>query len=238
MTLSIVIPVYNGETTIGQLNNFLKKELDGSFSYKIIMVCDQGKDNTANVVHSIIKDDPMHAEAWFPHTRLGQHRAILYGIEKSSSDFIVTLDDDLQHDPVYIKEMVKKQQEGDYDIVYAVFRTLSHNSLRNLASDSFRKLLTVSVQGICPWYSPYRLIRAGTAKKILESDTPYVFIDGLLGRVTDSFGAINAVHKERVGGRSAYTLFRLVRHAFFILWYYSRLRGRESVIGKNLKKTT
>jgi polyisoprenyl-phosphate glycosyltransferase len=224
MILSVVIPVYNGGTTIGELNRRLKKELNGSFSYKIIMVCDPCRDNTHEVVKGIVTSDPLHTEVWFNIKRMGQHKAILYGIEKSSGDFIVTLDDDLQHDPAYIKELVRTQNEKDFDVVYAVFRKLSHNRIRSLVSYLFRKVLTICVPGICPWYSPYRLIRKETAKKMLAFDKPYVFIDGYLGKVTDSFGAIDAIHMDRGGGRSAYTVFRLVRHACLILWYYSDFR--------------
>ena len=220
MTISVVVPVYNGETTIYQLFNKVRKELEGSFSYKIILVCDPGTDNTMTVTESIATAFPENSIVLYNEKRLGQHGSILSGIEASSGDIVVTMDDDLQHDPVYIPALIEKQAEGDYDVVYAVFGKQAHGRLRNFASFLFRKLLIVGVPGICPWYSPFRLIKGNVARKLAGVARPYVFIDGMLGRLTGSFGAIDAEHMKRGGGRSAYGLFRLIKHAAMILWYY------------------
>lgn len=229
MTLSVVIPVYKGEKTIAELNSKLKMELEGSFSYNIIMVCDGAPDGTMKEVRKVIEGSPEHTEGYFLKENLGQHRAILYGIEKCTGDFIVTMDDDLQHDPVYIKKMVEKQKEGDYDVVYTRFGKLSHTFFREAASKLFRRLLVRIVPRLFPCYSPFRLIRRETALKMAGYKIPYIFIDGILGMITTEFGFIGADHRERAAGRSSYNFCRLVRHAVLIIFYYSGFRIQDQL---------
>lgn len=235
MTLSIVIPVYSGEKTIGELNKRLKKKLDGTFSYNIIMVCDGATTKSCENVKEIAETDPEHAAGYYLAENRGQHRAILYGIEKSTGDFIITLDDDLQHDPVFIKQLVEKQREGDYDVVYALFRKLAHPPMRAWASGCLRRILVRMVPGISPYYSPFRLIRRETAMTMLQISTPYIFIDGLLGKVTSKFGFIEAEHLERNGGGSSYNFCKLIKHGFGILVYYSRFKDSRLQYNENRK---
>ena len=42
----------------------------------------------------------------------GQHNALLCGIREANGSFIVTLDDDLQHSPEAIPQLLSKLEEG------------------------------------------------------------------------------------------------------------------------------
>ena len=63
----------------------------------------------------------------------GQHNALLCGIRAARYDVVVTMDDDLQHPPEEIPQLLAKLAEG-YDVVYGAPRERPHGLLRNLAS--------------------------------------------------------------------------------------------------------
>jgi len=224
MKLSVVIPVYNGEYTLEKLHNRLKKELKDMISYEVIFVYDCGKDKSWNIIKELVKDNPGTVKGYHLNKNYGQHDAILFGLGKSESDFIVTMDEDLQHDPVYIKELLKKQKEGDYDVVYAVFKSAKHPGLRNLTSDVLRKVLKVIIPGIFPDYSPYRLMKKDIAQSLTKLHNSYTFIDGYLGWIKPKFGTIKAIHNKRTAGKSSYSVYRLLKHALFVTIAYSPLK--------------
>ena len=226
MKISVIVPVYNGEKTIRELFRRISAELDSSFQYEVIFVYDCGKDKSWEVITELIESYPEHVKGFHLARNYGQHNAILYGIKKSSGDFIVTLDEDLQHDPAYLKPLIRKQQEGNYDVVYAVFNNLAHPRLRDITSQMLRWLLKLTVPGIFPDYSPYRIIRKETAEDITRLKRSYTFIDGYLGWVTRKFGTIKAKHFRRTNGNSSYSLYKLIKHAALIEIVYSPLKKR------------
>ena len=226
MKISVIVPVYNGEKTIRELFRRISAELDGSFQYEVIFVYDCGKDKSWEVITELIESYPENVKGFHFAGNYGQHNAILYGIKNASGDFIVTLDEDLQHDPAYIKPLIGKQQEGDYDVVYAVFNNLAHPRLRNITSQMLRWLLKLTVPGIFTDYSPYRIIRKETAEDITRLKSSYTFIDGYLGWVTKKFGTIKAKHFRRTNGDSSYSLYKLIKHAALIEIAYSPLKKR------------
>lgn len=234
--ISIVIPVYNGAKTIRELYRKISEELDGSYRYEVIFVYDCGKDKSWEVITELMKDYPEHVKGFHLDKNYGQHNAILYGIRRTEGDLIVTLDEDLQHDPKYIKPMISKQQEGNYDVVYAVFNNHAHSQLRNITSHVLRWLLKITVPGVFPDYSPYRVIKKETAKDITKLKSSYTFIDGYLSWTTDKFGTVNAKHFRRTNGSSSYSLYKLIKHAAMIEIAYSPLKKRIlfTALGLNL----
>jgi len=137
---------------------------------------------------------------------------------------------------VYIKPLIKKQQEGNYDVVYAVFNKFANSRLRNITSQISRWLLKLSIPGIFPDYSPYRIIRRETSKDITRLKGSYTFIDGYLSWVTKKFGTIKAEHFRRSNGNSSYSLYKLIKHAILIEIAYSPLKKRIlfTALGLNL----
>ena len=66
----------------------------------------------------------------------GQHFAIAAGLMESKGDNVIVMDCDLQDDPKYIIDLIKKSDEG-YDIVYTVKQSREHNKVKNLFTRFF-----------------------------------------------------------------------------------------------------
>lgn len=222
MKLSIVIPVYNGAKTISLLVEELKRNLKSN-SFEIIMVHDCGKDNSWEVIKKLKEENKDFIKAITLSRNFGQHNAILCGIKNSSGDFIITMDEDLQHDPIYITKLLEKQQKKDFDVVYAKYKKKKHNFFRNITSVGLNYLLKIGMPELNPNYSSYRLIKANVAKEMLTMNNSYTFIDGYLSWITNNISFIEIEHRKRYEDQSSYTLKKLVIHALNIFFTFSSL---------------
>lgn len=222
--LSIIIPVYNGEKTIEELYQRIKKALYGKEDFEVIFVFDCGPDNSWEKIKRLQSEDPGHIRGFHLKTNYGQHNAILFGITKSIGDFILTMDDDLQHNPDDILQLKEKQKEGDYDVVYGNFNRRKQNQIRTLFSFLLRKLLIIVIPGLNPHYSPLRLIKKEIADGMKEVHNYYVFLDGILIRLTHNISSVSVNHNESKIGESSYTFNKLLLHALNVIIFYSSLK--------------
>ena len=95
---SIIVPVYNGEKTIKELTERLLIDLNHT-NFEIIFIYDCGPDNSWQVIKSIVEKYPDIVNGIHLSRNYGQHNAIICGIKESKGDFIITMDEDLQHRP-------------------------------------------------------------------------------------------------------------------------------------------
>jgi len=96
--LSIVIPVYNGSDSIGELVDALEA-LDVPGGHELILVNDASPDS------SLLECQRLQARAKVPITlvdlarNFGEHNAVMAGLREASGAHIITMDDDLQSPP-------------------------------------------------------------------------------------------------------------------------------------------
>lgn len=117
MKVSIIVPVYNEEESIGLLYKAVEKSLKTmGVPWELILVDDGSQDDSPEKIRGIVKKHPDHVSAVILRRNFGQTAAIAAGIDHSNGDVIVLLDADLQNDPADIPVMVNKLNEG-YDLV-------------------------------------------------------------------------------------------------------------------------
>ena len=196
MTYSIIIPVYNGEQTLLALNQRLHNFFEKKSTFEIIYVYDCGKDNSWEVLLKIKKDFPDTVKLIRLSRNFGQHNALICGFEYAKGDFIITMDEDLQHAPEDIEMLIAKQQEKDYDVVYGKYETRKHSGFRNLGSSLLKKIIDIGIPDIHPDYSAFRLIKSGIAKTCINMRNSYTFLDGYLSWITTHCGSCIVSHHE------------------------------------------
>jgi glycosyltransferase involved in cell wall biosynthesis len=223
-SLSIVIPVYNGALSIRQLVEELRQVLPAfTEKFEIILVEDDGHDNSWEVIQEIARDYGGTVRAFKLMRNYGQHSALLCGIRAVRNDIIVTMDDDLQHPPAEIAKLLTKLDEG-YDVVYGKPEHEQHTFLRNLASQ-ITKLALENAMGAdtARSISAFRAFRTPVRDAFMHYDGPYVNIDVLLTWGTTRFTAIPVRHEPRRLGVSNYTLQKLITHSFNMITGFSTL---------------
>lgn len=133
MDVSIVIPTYNSELIIDKLIN--KISLDSVSSYEIIVVNDKSRDNTYEKLNKIKNENP-NLKIINLKENIGQVGATLIGIQNAKGKIIITMDDDLQHNPKYIELLISEIQGQNNEIVIAKWG-LDETITRNLGSYIF-----------------------------------------------------------------------------------------------------
>lgn len=232
VTVSVVIPVYNSESTLAVLLGRLEPVLRAHASdFEVIFVDDGSRDGSWQVVQALAGK-----YSFVTGIRLmrnfGQHNAVLCGIRAAKNQVIVTLDDDLQNPPEEIPALLAQLDRG-YDVVYGTPNVKQHGVLRNLAS-GITKMALQSAMGVTTarGISAFRAFRTPLRNGFGDFRGSYVSIDVLLTWATSRFAAIPVRHEARREGRSNYTVLALLRHAINMLTGFSTIPLRlASVLG-------
>ena len=109
---SVVVPVYNSEHTLEELYRRLEKVFREVIKedFELILVDDGSKDRSFEVMTELRNKD-QRVRIIQMARNFGQHPALLCGFAHVRGDFVVTMDDDLQHQPEELPKMVRTMQE-------------------------------------------------------------------------------------------------------------------------------
>ena len=141
MLVSIVIPCYNSEKTIGKVVELAVEEfrkLEG-YECEFVLVNDYSRDDTWGSVHALTQKYP-NVKGINLAKNFGQHNAIMAGLNYTEGDLIIGMDDDMQNHPSQIPQFLEKIEEG-YDIVFGVFKQRQFSWFKNLTGAVSRFLL-------------------------------------------------------------------------------------------------
>jgi glycosyltransferase involved in cell wall biosynthesis len=209
--ISIVIPVYNSEETIGRLVEELVAELADLCSFEIILVNDRSKDNSEKVCLSLFNKYPLIVRFFSLAKNVGEHNAVMAGLNNISGDFVVIMDDDFQNPIEEVKALIEFAVQKDYDVIYTYYEKKEHSLFRNLGSffnDRVANLMLGKPKDL--YLSSFKLIRKTLVDEIIKYDLPFPYIDGLILRSTENIGKIKVKHDARKVGKSGYTISKLV----------------------------
>ena len=221
--LSVVIPVFNSEASLGMLTERLIPVLEErGAAFEILLVNDGSADQSWRVVEDLAKDRPFIRGINFMRN-YGQHNALLCGIRAANYEVIATLDDDLQHPPEELHKLLAAL-DTDADVVYGTPRLERHGLLRDLAS-KLTKLALQSAMGASTArkVSAFRVLRTHLREAFAEYRSPHVNVDILLTWATTKFAAGEVSHDRRPIGASNYTFGKLLTHALNMMTGFSTL---------------
>ncbi|MCP9292201.1 glycosyltransferase family 2 protein [Gracilimonas sediminicola] len=143
--ISIVVPVYNEEESLPELEKAISKALSADYSYEIIFVDDGSSDKSWQQVLTMgAKKDFIHGIA-LSHN-YGKSVALQAGFEKAQGKYVVTMDADLQDDPNEVPEMVQILKDG-YDLVSG-WKKERHDPISKTIPSKFFNFVTRKVAGI------------------------------------------------------------------------------------------
>jgi glycosyltransferase involved in cell wall biosynthesis len=118
--LSIVIPVYNEEKSVHEiLDKVLEVKLLNDIKKELIIVNDCSRDKTAEVLEKYAAAHTNDDIRVFHHeVNKGKGAALHTGIEKSTGDYIIIQDADLEYDPKDYNSLLQPVIDGFADVVY------------------------------------------------------------------------------------------------------------------------
>ncbi|MEF2230691.1 MAG: glycosyltransferase family 2 protein [Pseudodesulfovibrio sp.] len=208
--ISIVIPVYNSEKTIRPLVDKLIRIL--SQPLEIVLVNDGSRDASSEVCRTAQTDYPDMVRYVELSRNYGEHCAVMAGLNQSTGDYVVIMDDDFQNPPEEVLKLVAEAKRNGHDVVYSCYKEKKHSYFRNLGSRFNNSVATVLLKKPKDLYlSSFKCINRFVVDEIVKYDGPYPYIDGLIFRITDRYGVVQVQHDARLDGESGYTLAKLIR---------------------------
>src|SRR5438094_3306759 len=131
--LSIVIPVYNGASSITELVGALEQlEIPGG--HEIVLVNDGSRDNSLAVCRGLVESAPVPITLIDLSRNYGEHNAVMAGLRHASGAHVITMDDDLQNPPEEVERLLSFTQRSGKEVVYTYYKDKRHSTWRNFAS--------------------------------------------------------------------------------------------------------
>ena len=215
---SIVVPVYNSEKTLEELYTRIRDVFDHTMkeNFELILVDDSSRDNSYEVMEKLHKADS-RVKIIQMAKNFGQHPALLCGFSFAKGDFIITMDDDLQHRPEEIPKMAAAINErDDVDVIIAKYENRKHNFIRKLGT-KISIYATSKMLNKDPnlEITSFRLMRRFIVEAILNTNTHLPQIGNLLVQSSNRIINIPVQHDSRKEGRSNYTIRHLARDLIY-----------------------
>lgn len=211
--VSIVVPCYRSEQCLAELVERTMATLDATgFSYEILLVNDASPDNTwATISELCEKHTCVRGIDLLFNT--GQYRATFCGLVRSHGNIVVTIDDDLQHPPESIQDVLTFMNDNsDTDCLIGAYEGKKHGLMRNLGTAIMERLfqwLYKKPPGLR--VTSYRAMRRTLVDAISSYGTANPNINPLIFHCTHRIQNLGVPHHPRTHGRSGYGFFRLVR---------------------------
>jgi glycosyltransferase involved in cell wall biosynthesis len=230
-TVSVVIPVFMSAQILNELFVRLRTVLDSlNENWEIIMVDDGSRDGSYGVMRTMRAADP-RVKIIKLAKNYGQHTATLCGLRYATGDYIITLDDDLQHPPEEIPRILGKLREG-YHVVVGRYREKRHGFVRNIASRFVECVLSVfgKPKDIC--WSSFKGFSGDTARTISEFKGARPFLASLIIRSVPSslITNIEVKHDIRRHGSSGYTWRKLLKLFLSLLVLQTDIQSRSLMV--------
>ena len=117
MDLSIVVPLYNEEESIGELFAWIQRVMKPlNKEYEVLFVDDGSSDRSWQIVTEMAEKHKEVKGLKF-RRNYGKSAALHVGFEAAQGDVVITMDADLQDSPDEIPELMRMINEEGYDLV-------------------------------------------------------------------------------------------------------------------------
>ncbi|MFZ4396818.1 MAG: glycosyltransferase family 2 protein [Kiritimatiellia bacterium] len=217
--LSLVVPVFRGADTLSSLHERIVRVCKTQgWTWELVLVDDGSQDGSVARIEELARLDS-RVTGVFLTRNYGQHNATVAGIRESTGRLIATLDEDLQHPPEALPEMIKVLQDKNADVVYGVLDHQQHPFWRRLTSGAVHWLPRY-VMGLSFNISSYRLMNRIVADTVTASARHDIILDVVIGWSTQRIAGC-PIHHAAASRPSGYSLFSLISILFRLICGYT-----------------
>ena len=147
MNLSIIIPLFNEEESLPELEAWIRRVMEeNKFTYEIVMVDDGSTDQSWAVVEQLTQKNPYVKGVKFQRN-YGKSAAMYIGFKTAQGDVVITMDADLQDSPDEIPELYRMIKEEGYDLVSG-WKKKRHDPLSKRIPSKLYNAVTRKISGI------------------------------------------------------------------------------------------
>ena len=221
---SIVVPVYNSKPTLPELYNRIQAVFDDVMKreFELILVDDASKDGSFEEMEKLRERD-RRVKIIQMAKNFGQHPALLCGFSYAKGDFIITMDDDLQHPPEELPKLIETMDKReDVDVIIAKYQGRKHGFIRRFGtrvsvyatSKMLKKDPNLEI-------TSFRLMRKFIVDAILGMDVHLPQIGNLLVKTSNRIINVEVQHDARKYGKSGYSFKRLAHDLLYDIMSHS-----------------
>ena len=211
-TVTVVIPVYFAEATIGRLAEAVIDAFGPRPGLQLVLVNDGSTDGTHAECERLVEDHPDVVTYVRLARNFGEHNAVMAGLHRAEGEYVLIMDDDFQNDPADAVRLVEEARAGDFDIVYSRYPKRRHSLTRVLGSKFNGWVANFMIDKPPDLYlSSFKCMRHWLVQEILSYQGPFPYLDGLALRCTRNIGRVTVEQGERTAGESGYTSRKLMR---------------------------
>jgi len=211
--ISIIITVFNSAKTISILVDDIIKTLGENYKFEVILVNDSSRDNSEEKCKELVAKYS-NITLFSLSKNVGEHNAIMAGLNKCSGEYAVTMSDDLQHSASALQELIKYgiKEKDNFDVVYTYYNKKKYGFLKNIGSkfnDIVANFLLTKPKHL--YLSSFKFMNRFLITEIIKHQSPFTYIDGLILGTTNKIGKIQVEHVQRAHGKSGYTLIKMLQ---------------------------
>lgn len=219
--LYIVVPCYNEEEVLPESSKELKSILEKlieedkiSSKSKILFVNDGSKDKTWQLIEELHNESEYFTGVCLSRNR-GHQNAVLAGMSVASdyADMIITIDADLQDDPVCISQMVEKYHEG-FEVVSGVRNDRKSDTFfKRVTAQAYYKIMKWMGVDLIYNSADCRLLSKRATKALMEYKEVNLFLRGLVPLIGYKSTTVEYQRNERKAGESKYGIKQMLHLA-------------------------
>lgn len=228
-SLSIVIPVYNEEESVGELAAAIVSAMESvEGGYEVIFVDDGSTDGTLDRLKTLERAGG-RVRVFSFRRNLGKSQATLCGFREARGQFILTLDGDLQDDPRNFTQMYEQLIRDRADIVNGWRRDRQDNWWKKLTSRLFNALILLLFgSSFKDMNSGLKLYRVEAARALRLYGGMHRFIPLMASEMGYRVTECPVTHGHRKYGGSKYSPAKVITEmpdlltVFFLIKYTTR----------------
>lgn len=225
--ISLVVPVYRGETTLPVLVDEIlpltqERETPAGHRFvvgELLLVHDCGPDRSDRTIEALSGQHAFVRPVWLSRN-YGQHAATLAGMASATGDWVATLDEDGQQNPADIAAMLDLALGDALQLVYArPTNPPPHGWLRNACSRG-AKALTGKLLGNknIGQFNSFRMVEGEIARTLAAYCGNGVYLDMGLYWITGRIGHCPLRLRQEIDRPSGYTLWKLLAHFWNLIF--------------------
>ena len=227
ITVSAVIPVYRGQTTLPILiEEFVplasRAQTPAGRHFvvnEILLVHDCGPDRSDLALESLSQAYAFVRPVWLSRN-YGQHAATLAGMASATGEWVVTLDEDGQQDPAEIGRMLDAALDDSLQLVYArPINPPPHGWLRNTLSKSAKNFISRLLgNDQIGQFNSFRMVDGEIARTLAAYCGNGVYLDMGLFWITGRIGHCPVRLRQEMDRPSGYSYIKLIGHFWNLIF--------------------
>ena len=231
--LSIVVPLYNEQDNVAPLVKRVHEALAGYQNpWELVLVDDGSSDETPERCVQAAREYGVHVRLVELTRNFKQTAAMQAGVDAARGDVIVTMDGDLQNDPIDIPRLVGRLLNEDLDLV-AGWRQNRQDALilRKVPSKIANRLIArLTGVKLKDYGCSLKAFRGSVIKSVRLYGEMHRFIPAWLATVTTPrrIAQEPVSHHARTAGQSKYGISRTFRVILDLIavYFFMRFRAR------------